>query len=124
MNQTIKNRINQIKSGQVPEGYEKTSFGVFPVDWEKRKTLGNIFDFYGGLGIPRDKLGEKGIPYLHYGDMHRNAFTRSWQEIEAIQVPVEHENLDKIFTRAKNNAKVAIKGNSEVNRATFYSSQR
>ncbi|HHY05772.1 MAG TPA: hypothetical protein GX532_02190 [Clostridia bacterium] len=59
-----------------------------------------------------------------FENMHRNAFTRSWQEIEAIQVPVEHENLDKIFTRAKNNAKVAIKGNSEVNRATFYSSQR
>lgn len=80
MNQDIKNRINQIKNGQVPEGYEKTSFGVFPVDWEKKKTLGNIFDFYGGLGIPRDKLGEKGIPYLHYGDMHRNAFTKVTHE--------------------------------------------
>lgn len=85
MNQRIKDRINQLKSGQVPEGYEKTSFGVFPVDWEKKKTLGNIFDFYGGLGIPRDKLGEKGIPYLHYGDMHRNTFSK-----------VSYEQYDKM----------------------------
>ena len=35
MNQTIKDRIAKINSGQVPEGYEKTSFGIFPCDWEK-----------------------------------------------------------------------------------------
>ena len=34
MNQTIKKRIEEIKSGIVPEGYEKTSFGIFPCDWE------------------------------------------------------------------------------------------
>lgn len=34
MNQTIKKRIEEINSGIVPEGYEKTSFGIFPCDWE------------------------------------------------------------------------------------------
>lgn len=34
MNQTIKKRIEEIKSGIVPEGYEKTSFGIFPCDWK------------------------------------------------------------------------------------------
>ena len=84
MNQTIKNRIEQIKNGQVPEGYKKTSFGVFPNDWETN-TFGKLFDFYGGLGVPRDKLGESGIPYLHYGDMHRN-FTNivSYQQYELL----------------------------------------
>ena len=34
MNQTIKKRIEEINSGIVPEGYEKTSFGIFPCDWK------------------------------------------------------------------------------------------
>ena len=42
MNQTIKKRIEEINSGIVPEGYEKTSFGIFPCDWEKDKSLGDI----------------------------------------------------------------------------------
>ena len=34
MNTTIKKRIEEINSGIVPEGYEKTSFGIFPCDWK------------------------------------------------------------------------------------------
>lgn len=37
-----KDRIAKINNGQVPEGYEKTSFGIFPCDWEKDKSLGDI----------------------------------------------------------------------------------
>lgn len=42
MNKTIKKRIEEINNGIVPEGYEKTSFGIFPCDWEKDKSLGDI----------------------------------------------------------------------------------
>ena len=42
MNATIKKRIEDINNGQVLEGYEKTSFGIFPCDWEKDKSLGDI----------------------------------------------------------------------------------
>lgn len=41
MIQTIKDRIAKINNGQVPEGYEKTSFGIFPCDWENKK-LGEL----------------------------------------------------------------------------------
>ena len=34
MKTTIKKRIEEINSGIVPEGYEKTSFGIFPCDWK------------------------------------------------------------------------------------------
>lgn len=37
MNTTIKKRIEEINSGRVPEGYEKTSFGIFPCDWEEKE---------------------------------------------------------------------------------------
>ena len=76
MIQTIKDRIAKINNGQVPEGYEKTSFGIFPCDWEKDKEFGKLFDFYGGLGKSREELGDKGVCYLHYGDMHTNTFNK------------------------------------------------
>ena len=74
MNEQIKQRIAQLNNGEVPSGYEKTEFGVFPCDWAKDKTFGDLFDFYGGLGKSRDELGDEGHAYLHYGDLHRGAF--------------------------------------------------
>jgi type I restriction enzyme S subunit len=34
--------------------------------WE----LDDLFTFDGGYGVPRGQLGDIGIPYLHYGDVH------------------------------------------------------
>lgn len=74
MNEQIKQRIAQLNNGEVPNGYENTDFGIFPCDWVKDKTFGDLFDFYGGLGKSRDELGDEGHAYLHYGDLHRGAF--------------------------------------------------
>ena len=74
MNKQIKQRIAQLNNGEVPNGYENTDFGIFPCDWVKDKTFGDLFDFYGGLGKSRDELGDEGHAYLHYGDLHRGAF--------------------------------------------------
>ena len=35
MKSKIKQRIEQIKSGQVPDGYKKTKIGVVPKEWEE-----------------------------------------------------------------------------------------
>lgn len=70
----IKQRITQLNNGEIPSGYEKTEFGIFPCDWVKNETFGNLFDFYGGLGKSREELGEEGHAYLHYGDLHRGSF--------------------------------------------------
>lgn len=75
MKQIIKERIEQINRGEMPEGYKKIINSVVPIDWEQR-SFSKLFDFYGGLGKSRDELGETGIPYLHYGDMHRNTFSK------------------------------------------------
>ena len=74
MKPEIKQRIEQLNNGKIPKGYKKTDFGVFPSDWETDKTLGDLFDFYGGLSKSRDELGEEGYAYLHYGDLHRGTF--------------------------------------------------
>ncbi len=76
MNQTIKKRIEDINNGIVPEGYKQTSFGVFPCDWETGKTYGDLFEFNSSLSKSREELGDEGHPYLHYGDMHRNSFSK------------------------------------------------
>ncbi len=76
MNQTIRSRIEQIKRGEIPEGYEKTPFGIFPCDWEKEKSFKELFSFFGGLGKSREELGTNGVCYLHYGDMHTGNFTK------------------------------------------------
>ena len=34
MNPKIKQRIEQIRQGEVPEGYKKTKAGIMPEDWE------------------------------------------------------------------------------------------
>ncbi len=76
MNKQIKQRLQQINNGQVPEGYKKTDFGIFPCDWETDMAFGDLFTFCGGLGKSREELSDNGIEYLHYGDMHRADFNK------------------------------------------------
>ncbi len=70
MNTTIKKRIEEINSGRVPEGYEKTSFSIFPCDWENVK-LSEISEFCGG-GTPSTKIAkywEGNIPWISSSDI-------------------------------------------------------
>lgn len=39
MKSEIKQRINQLNNGDIPDGYKKTDFGVFPCDWVTDKCL-------------------------------------------------------------------------------------
>ena len=41
MKQEIKNRIEQINRGEVPEGYDKKIYGITPIEW-KEITLGEV----------------------------------------------------------------------------------
>lgn len=70
MNKTIKKRIEEINNGIVPEGYEKTSFGIFPCDWIK-VSLGEVSAKKGeyGLNAPACEY-EEGLPkYLRITDI-------------------------------------------------------
>lgn len=70
MESTIKQRIEQINNGQVPEGYKKTDFGVFPCDWVTDKKLKDIGSFDKGRGLPGDKMCDSGVPCVGYGDIY------------------------------------------------------
>ena len=43
MKQEIKERVERIRNGEVPEGYKKTKVGIIPDDWNVKK-LGDIAD--------------------------------------------------------------------------------
>lgn len=66
----IKQRITQLNNGEVPNGYKKTEFGVFPCDWVTDKRLKDIGTFGKGKGLPGDKLMSKGVPCIGYGDIY------------------------------------------------------
>lgn len=70
MNEQIKQRITQLNNGEVPEGYKKTDFGVFPCDWITDKKLKDLGTFGKGKGLPGDKMVSEGVPCVGYGDIY------------------------------------------------------
>lgn len=70
MNEQIKQRITQLNNGEVPNGYKKTEFGVFPCDWVTDKKLKDLGAFGKGKGLPGDKMVSEGVPCVGYGDIY------------------------------------------------------
>ena len=70
MNAEIKQRITQLNNGEVPNGYKKTEFGVFPCDWVTDKKLKDLGTFGKGKGLPGDKMVSEGVPCVGYGDIY------------------------------------------------------
>ena len=56
MTPEVKERIEQIRYGNVPEGYKKTEVGVVPSDWNAYK-LGELLDFKNGINADKEKFG-------------------------------------------------------------------
>ena len=70
MTPEIKQRIDQLNNGEVPIGYEKTDFGIFPCDWVTDKKLKDLGSFGKGKGLPGDKMTTEGVPCVGYGDIY------------------------------------------------------
>lgn len=70
MNKQIKQRITQLNNGEVPNGYKKAEFGIFPCDWVTDKKLKDLGSFGKGKGLPGDKMTTKGVPCVGYGDIY------------------------------------------------------
>lgn len=83
MLEEIKQRIETIKAGKVPDGYKKTMFGVFPSDWIIDKRLGDIGVFGKGKGIPGDKLGNGNIPCVGYGDIYMKFTNCHFEKVQS-----------------------------------------
>lgn len=70
MKTEIIQRITQLNNGEIPNGYKKTEFGVFPCDWITDKKLKDLGVFGKGKGLPGDKMVSEGVPCIGYGDIY------------------------------------------------------
>ncbi len=69
LNAEIRERIEIINRGEVPEGYKNTSVGIIPEDWEV-KSLEELGVFFRGKGIPKSKILNEGIGCIIYGQIY------------------------------------------------------
>lgn len=69
MKYEIRKRINEVKQGEIPNGYKNSKFGIIPQEWQE-DTLGNIGKFSKGKGIPGYEMKKEGIPCVGYGDIY------------------------------------------------------
>ena len=67
MNEQIKQRINQLNNGEIPNGYKRTSVGIVPIEWTEH-TLGDIFKFKNGINKEKEAFGQ-GTPIVNYTDV-------------------------------------------------------
>ena len=88
---------------KVKEGYKMTELGEIPSEWEI-KSIGEIFDFSGGLSISRAKLTDKGVNYLHYGDIHMRNENYIDTDKDEAWLPKIEDNFEEIKENVKLNS--------------------
>ena len=57
MTPEVKERIEQIRNGNVPEGYKKTKVGIFPCEWNVQP-LSKLLEFKNGINADKEKFGQ------------------------------------------------------------------
>jgi len=63
MKKEIKERIEMINNGEVPEGYKKTKLGIIPEEWQIYE-MDHFFTFKNGINASKDKYGS-GIKFIN-----------------------------------------------------------
>ena len=53
----VKERIEQIRNENVPEGYKKTKVGIFPCEWNVQP-LSKLLEFKNGINADKEKFGQ------------------------------------------------------------------
>ena len=98
MTPEIKHRIEQIRRGEVPEGYVKTALGLAPADW-KRYTFGDIY-------TERKEPGDENLPLLMVS-IHSGV---SDGEVDAAELPKQVKRIED-----KSQYKKAVSGDLVFN---------
>lgn len=70
-------------------------FPEFTDDWNEIP-FNQIFDFEGGFTAYRNDLGNKGIAYLHYGDIHKSNKNFIDVKKELTKIPKINLDIDKV----------------------------
>lgn len=126
MTSEIKQRIEQINNGQVPEGYFRTTAGIIPQEW-RISPLGSLLKFKNGVNADKGKYGS-GIKMISVMDVLKNTPIH-YNDIIG-QVDIDENTLntycvnygDILFQRSSETAEDAGKSNVYLdNEKTTYS---
>lgn len=126
MTSEIKQRIEQINNGQVPEGYFRTTAGIIPQEW-RISPLGSLLEFKNGVNADKEKYGS-GIKMISVMDVLKNTPIH-YNDIIG-QVDIDENTLntycvnygDILFQRSSETAEDAGKSNVYLdNEKTTYS---
>lgn len=126
MTSEIKQRIEQINNGQVPEGYFRTTAGIIPQEW-RISPLGSLLEFKNGVNADKGKYGS-GIKMISVMDVLKNTPIH-YNDIIG-QVDIDENTLntycvnygDILFQRSSETAEDAGKSNVYLdNEKTTYS---
>ena len=71
MTPEIKQRIEQIRQSEVPEGYQKTNVGIIPSEW-KIRALSQLMHFKNGINADKSKFG-KGTRLISVCDLLKDS---------------------------------------------------
>lgn len=119
MTSEIKQRIEQIRNGEVPEGYKKTKHGIFPAHWNVDK-LGNYLQEYRELTNDIEKYpiyssSRKGLlPQSQYYDKREAVTTNlGYKVVPNGYVTYRHMSDDDIFHFNMNTTEDAVLVSSE-----------
>lgn len=105
MKEDIKERIEMINRGEVPEGYKRSKLGIIPEDWNV-VSFGNVFNVNQGLQIPISERFLEPAPNRYF--YITNLFLKSSEsegEIYYIENPTENvicHSDDILMTRTGN----------------------
>lgn len=90
----------QIKQGAMQELLTcKRRLPGFHDTWVPR-SMADLFEFSGGLSASRDQLGDVGVCYLHYGDIHLSSKTFIDLDLEHSQMPRLEVDLRRVSPTA------------------------
>lgn len=126
MKPEIKQRIEQINNGQLPEGYFRTTAGIIPQEW-RISPLGSLLEFKNGVNADKGKYGS-GIKMISVMDVLKNTPIH-YNDIIG-QVDIDENTLntycvnygDILFQRSSETAEDAGKSNVYLdNEKTTYS---
>ena len=90
MTPEIKQRITQLNNGEVPNGYEKTEIGTFPVGW-KTTTLDKLLEFKNGVNADKEKYNS-GVKMISVMDILTDS-PIYYDKIKG-QVDIDEKTLD------------------------------
>ena len=126
MTEEIKQRIETIKAGKVPDGYKRTVVGIVPNEWENKR-LSELLKFQNGVNADKEKYNS-GIKMISVMDILSNR-PIFYDDIRG-QVDIDEKALnnysvtygDILFQRSSETIEDAGKSNvylDEKNTATY-----